>query len=563
MADSTPTPDSTSTPRTFYGILVAGLVYRAFYLWELSRLPDWSRLIGDEAYFMDQARHFGEPGPCEPFHMSPLFIVGLSYFRRLFGENPLCWRLFLIACGALSAVLLAATARRLLGAALAPVALGLYLFCGPLIYYESNLDLCTLASTTTVAALYFAVRWQHEDRVRDYLLAGLCVGIGILARPNAALLCGALFLGPLFLRPGKPWPRRLALAVAAPLLALLCTIPVSLHNRSCDPDPVWVTDSGGLNLYIGNHRGANGTFNIPDHVPGAINVATQQAAFQAAAARALGQPRVSPARASAYWSRAAIKEIQADPGAWLRLMARKVALVFNAQDLSNTRSYEFRSELCLTLGPWLVQVGYLAPLALIGLVLGIARPRQDFFVVLFTLAFTAALSLFFVLGHYRQVLLPLFILLALRTGQTLWSLRAPRAARPRLLLGLLAIVVLAIPTNRPVLDVSSRADDIFKHAFALHISGDLAGAERWYLESLAETPTLQSARNLALLYTSQGRRPEAARLWSLVRRLARAEGAPEIVTEAERYLGALRPAPPPPASPGAPSPPAATSGDLR
>lgn len=520
-------------------LLTLGLLYRVAYLWELSTLPDWYRLVGDEGYFMNQARHFGEPGPCQPFHMSPLFIVGLHYFRMLFGEDPLRWRLVLLLLGMSSAVLCYDIARRTISLAAGHWALGLYLFCGPLLYYESNLDLCTVASTATLGALWCAVRWQRSGSLRDYAGAGLCVGIGILARPNAALLCGALFLGPLLLRRGQALGPRLLQAALAPALALLCTVPVTVHNLRCDPDPVWVSDSGGLNLYIGNHRAANGTFNVPPRLPEAGDIDSQQAAFVNAAAQALGQPRVSPARASAYWAGEARKEIAADPAAWLRLLARKALLVWNDQDQSNSRSYEFRCELMHTLGPWLVQVGYLTPLAALGLLLALWGWRQHLFLALFAGAYCAALTLFFVLGHYRQVLLPLFILLAVLAGQTLqgwWG----AGQRRRILLCLLPLLLLALRFNHPILEGTTRPDDAFKHAYALHTTGDLRGAERWYLESLNEAPTLPAARNLALLYTRSHRRPEALRLWALVLRLARAEGRADVVTEAERYRAALR-----------------------
>lgn len=551
MAD----PNDTPTPaRTIAVLLALGLLYRIVYLLELSQLPDWFRLVGDERYFMDQARHFGEPGPCQPFHMSPLFIVGLHHFRALFGEDPLRWRLFMLLLGMSSALLCHDIARRTISPAAGPWALGLYLFCGPLLYYESNLDLCTLASTTTLGALWCAVRWQRSGSLRAWAGAGLCVGVGILARPNAALLLGPLALAPLLLRRGRPLAPRLLQSALAPALALLCTVPATLHNLRCDPDPVWVSDSGGLNFYIGNHRTASGTFNVPPRLPDAGDVDSQQAAFVAGAARGLGLARVSPARASAYWSREALKEIAADPAAWLRLLGRKALLVWNDQDQSNSRSYEFRCELMTTLGPWLVQVGYLTPLAALGLILALRAWRRHFFLALFTLAYAGALTLFFVLGHYRQVLLPLFILLAVLAGQTLqeWWQSGQRPQRLRLLLSLGLLLLLALRFNRPVLEGSTRADDAFKHAYALHTTGDLRGAERWYRESLAETPTLPAARNLALLYTRTGRRDDALRLWALVQRLARAEGRADVVSEAERYRNALGGLPAAPAPAPAP-----------
>ena len=51
----------------------------------------------------------------------------------------------------------------------------------------------------------------------------------------------------------------------------LVILPVTLRNRVVAGEWVLVTDSGGLNLYIGNGRGAIGTFRMPQHLPRASN----------------------------------------------------------------------------------------------------------------------------------------------------------------------------------------------------------------------------------------------------------------------------------------------------
>ena len=48
--------------------------------------------------------------------------------------------------------------------------------------------------------------------------------------------------------------------------------------------------------------------------------------------------RLSPGEVSDFWTARALAYIRAQPGSWLRLMARKAALTFNAVELSDTES---------------------------------------------------------------------------------------------------------------------------------------------------------------------------------------------------------------------------------
>jgi hypothetical protein len=292
-----------------------------------------------------------------------------------------------------------------------------------------------------------------------------------------------------------------------------------------------------LNFYIGNHRSANGAFNAPPVIEGASDVRAQEAGFIQAASAALGHP-TTRAETSSYWFEQGWQEIRESPRRWLGLLWTKFRLVFNGQELSNTRSYPFRLELMGTLGPWLFSVGLLAPIALFGFFVCLARAREDWLVVGYAGAMVGALLIMFVLGHYRQVMLPLFVLGAVAAARW-FAERRLLGQRNTIIAGLAVVFAFALLANRPVLE-TSRADDAYKHAYALHQNGDLAQAWHWYDECLIENPQHRSAlNNFAILLSDAGEVADALPLWAEVLRLAELDGDLAKAAQARAALDRL------------------------
>ena len=504
--------------RIAWALFAAALGWRALHLLELSGLPDWDQVRGDEHYYLEAARALRNGTLEGPFHMSPLYIAGLAALQALFGESPWVWRLAQTALGLGSALLLHDIARRLLGLGAARWTLGLALFCAPLVFYETNLAVATLASSLVVAALWCCVCSSQARTAGRRLAANrwwaggaVCVGLAIAARPNAALLLIGLCAWPWWALRDEPLRLRGALSAVFAVLAFAVTVPVTLFNARFEGEVVWIVDSGGLNFFIGNHRESTGSQNQPPDLASGGDVLAQDIVFRAAAERTVGKS-LSRAATSRYWLNRGLQEIAADPVRWLGLVATKLRLVFGADEIANNRSLAFRAELMATLGPWLVQVGVLMPFAFLGFAVWTREPRRFDLPALFTASFVAALLLMFVVGRYRQVLLPLFILAAVTGGQWLWQ-RIRADDRSRIVAGLAvcsvgALVAWTGPLEAPL------ADDAYKHAYSLHERGDLGAAAHWYQRALEEVPGHASAlNNLAILYENAGRLDEAGSLW--------------------------------------------------
>jgi tetratricopeptide (TPR) repeat protein len=201
----------------------------------------------------------------------------------------------------------------------------------------------------------------------------------------------------------------------------------------------------GVNFYIGNSRGASGTYV-------ALSAGSQDPARQrtdaerlaaAFAARRSGRPMaqtapispasLSPAAVSALFWRESFAEIAEAPGAWLRLLLRKTRLFWNAYEIPDAEGYAvYRQESavlrCLPLG-----FGAVAPLALAGFAAAWrSGPRERRSAVLLGLLAAGTclpVVLFYVFGRYRIEVVPFLIpLAAFALKWTFGSIRSRRRA---------------------------------------------------------------------------------------------------------------------------------------
>src|SRR5207247_9730456 len=91
----------------------------------------------------------------------------------------------------------------------------------------------------------------------------------------------------------------------------------------------------GPNFYIGTNARADGTYMSLRFGRGAPEYERQDATEPAE--HALGR-RLTPAEVSSYWTNRALDFIMSQPVAWLRLMVRKFALLWNATEMLDTES---------------------------------------------------------------------------------------------------------------------------------------------------------------------------------------------------------------------------------
>ncbi|MCU1384602.1 MAG: yrrB 6 [Acidobacteria bacterium] len=476
------------------------LLVRLVHVWQLRRSPFFSLLLGDSRGYDEWARRIaaGEWLGSEVFYQAPLYpyLLGVIYFVA--GRHLLLVRIIQAVIGSASCALLALAAARFFSKR-AGLAAGLMLACyAPAIFFDGLLQKSVLDVFFVCLALYLISR-SEGTRAR-FLLLGVTMGGLALTRENAlvfilVILAWIMTKGPgaMGWGPGRGWP--LAVRSAALFLAGLAIVlvPVAARNAYVGGGFYITTSQFGPNFYIGNNPAADGTYQSLRFGRGAPEYERQDATDLAE--RALGR-RLTPAEVSGYWTDKALNFVTSKPAAWLTLMARKVALLWNATEMLDTESQEAHAEwsLPLRLGGVVGHFGILVPLALFGLIATWPRRSRLWVLYAMTAAYATTIVMFYVFARYRYPLVPLLILFAaggLGEARDFFRVNAARRAWT-----LAAVAGAALFCNWPLLSKTlMRAVTETNLGVALQAEGRLDEAADRYHRALALAPDYAPAYN--------------------------------------------------------------------
>jgi len=393
--------------------LVGALAFalRAVVLVQLRDVPLFDAALGDGRAYWERAGAIlaGESGH-EPFYQAPLYPYFLAGLRAL-GAGVVAVRVVQVALGALAVVLLVDAAWCALGRRAALGAALLLVPYVPLLFLEVELQKGALTSLTCALVAWSAVRVALDERASLGRVAALGGLLGLAALNREEALAAAPLLALWLLRTTAPGGARRGAAFLAGLALALA--PVTLHNLAAG-ELVVTTAQAGPNFWIGNHSGATGTY-APLR-PGRGDAKHERIDARLLAEQDVGH-ELGHAQVSRYWMRRTLGEIGASPGAWLALLATKLALAFNGHEVADTVSLVWVREQVGLLAAlcWLFDFDWLGPLALAGLWLVFRdrgseglRARAAPLVIL-AAAQLACLVGFYVFARYR---LPLALYLA-------------------------------------------------------------------------------------------------------------------------------------------------------
>ena len=461
------------------GVCLLALCLRLAYLWEASQGP-----FGEPGYLPIDARLYhawaidwlaGDWPPPQTYYRPPLYtwFTGLVY--AVAGPDPTAVKIVQSVLGAATSALVWAIGRELFpGSAVPLLAAAIWALCGTSIFFDAQLLPGSLDAFLQTALVWRLLVAGRTRRLAAWSLAGLLVGLCALHRGGALLLLPLLLVW-IHLLPGwASQPRASAASpsgrgpwrsFAPPALALLVPValviaPVAWRNASYDrllegkAGPletarrlatgrfVAIAESSAVNLRLGNAPVLRELNHVthPDHF--------------VVWDRLMGEPYRSgigsTAEANRFILRETLREVAAQPVAWLGIMLEKAReLVSGAEIPRNTSIYPDRKySRVLRVLLWkhglAFPSGLIIPFGLAGIWL-VRRSLRAHFVPLACLAVQALFVLaFFVTARYRLPSLPLLSLYAAHAGLTLLAAgsRAPPRRRPRGSAGLLALLLL-------------------------------------------------------------------------------------------------------------------------
>jgi tetratricopeptide (TPR) repeat protein len=551
------------------GVFALAFVVRLWHVWALRASPFFSVLMGDSRGYDEWARRIaaGDWLGTEVFYQAPLYPYVLGILYTVAGRHLLLVRVMQAAIGSASCALLAMAAARFFSSRAIGLAAGVMLaLYAPAIFFDgliqkSVLDvffvclalyLISIATTTkTIDAEHaeIADKKHHKKSSQRiprssspppslFFALGLTMGGLSLTRENALVFIIVILAWMLF---DAARVKRAAFFLAGLAIVL---VPVAARNNYVGGGFYITTSQFGPNLYIGNNARSDGTYQSLRFGRGAPEYERQDATELAE--HALGRS-LTPAEVSGYWTDQAMHFITSRPGAWLALMGRKTALLWNATEMLDTESQEAHADWSLPLrilGP-LGNFGVLVPLALFGVIVSWPLRARLWILYAMTLAYAASVVAFYVFARYRYPLVPFLMLFAaaglVALPGALRSRAVPgRTARGRALT-VAALVLVAVFANWRIVSADSmraitesnlgvalqaeqRTDEAIAHyrraiglrpdyapvysnlASALRASGRLQEAVETYQHALTLQPDFPDAQyNLANALLDQGK----------------------------------------------------------
>lgn len=442
-------------------ILVLGALFRFAYLREAAADPLFDRPLYDPQYndYWARALATGDwtlpPGVSDPeirttpYGRPPGYPYFLAGIYAVFGLDPLIPRLVQMGLGLLNVLLMFFLGRRLLGAAAGLLSAALLAFYWAFPYFEAQLTYPALAITLLLLAMLALSAWFNRPRFWAAVAAGLLLGLFALLRPNGLLYVPVLACWMIWQSRERG---RALLRGAIPLLLSVAAVlaPPLVRNYAVSGEFVFVSSYGGLNLYVGNHEGAEGT---EPRVPGLQVLAGIESwccfdypSIVRGLGRKTGNPDISFGEANRWFYGQAWDFIRTHPGAVARQLWRKTLLFWGPVEVTNDTVMEWDKRNSPVLGP-LPGFAFVMALFAAGIVAlawerlrrqdrdsdGIAcsedEERQGSgpmmgAVLLFILTYFLSVVPFFVAGRYRMPVLPFVLMIG--AGGVVSMVRAAR-----------------------------------------------------------------------------------------------------------------------------------------
>lgn len=439
-------------------ILLLGGLLRGMYLQERVREPDFRYPLVDAKFHYHWARGLAtgdwtppadEPDPRIqqiPFFRPPGYPYVLAGIFKLTGPGYLWPRIIQMALGLLSALLAYRLARTYLGVAAGLIAALLMATHWVFIFFEADFQEPAFLVLLLLVLLELLMTWRGRAPLRLAFGAGLLVGLMALLRPNALALLPAAAIWTWWVHRRRRQGRWGATWIALAAGTAIAVSPATIRNWVVAQDFVPISSNGGLNLYIANRDGADGTVKATLPGIGKLDTCFDHPGIVANVQRQLGR-RMKDSQVSDYFAGEARHWVIRHPLKALSLTVRKSLLFWGPLEVDDNKPIHPERESSPVLRSIPTSFAALLALGLMGvLVVGWDARRNRSarreasplapesaelvaLMVLFMAAWFASFLPFAVLSRYRTPLVPLLILLGALFLQRIGQVLAARDLR--------------------------------------------------------------------------------------------------------------------------------------
>lgn len=348
----------------------------------------------------------------------PLYAYFLGLLFKLSGNSaPFVYAIqFLL--GVMNCLLVYSVAKKFFNEIVGFIAGLLYVSYGLFIFYEGLFIYTTLSLFLNFLFFLFVLRVQNNPSNNKLLAAGALWGI------CAVTQAGIILFGPLAII-WIFWQRALGLkkflcGLAIFFIGFACiTGTVAAANYFAEKDRVFMVGNLGLNFYLGNNPEANGiTYYPTEFTP------TQEGVFKDAGiiARASLGKDLKTSEISDFWLKKSISFIKSAPGAYARLLLRKVFYLFYPKEPMHDQEYQHIAGSVRVFKFLPFNLWFVMPFALGGIFLNLKRFREIALLYFALFGISLSVILFFVTSRYRVAIVPFLDIFAAAGLFGIWAM---------------------------------------------------------------------------------------------------------------------------------------------
>ena len=520
-------------------VFAIAFAVRLVHVWQISAGPFFDLPMGDAADFhawalkLAQGDWLGEG----VFYHAPLYPYFLGAVYAALGSDPLVIRVVQALTGALSCAFLALAGHRLFGARAGLIAGLILAFYAPAIFFDGIIQDSALDLLFATLLLWLLAEIVHRPSTLLWFLTGATLAAGVLTRQNVAVLAVPILLW-LFLQRQLPARRRVEIAILFALGGAAVLAPVAVRNKVVGGELHLTTFNLGANLFIGNNPQADGYYR-PLRVDRG-NFRFERIDAVQIAERERGR-KLLPSEVSSYWTGRALDYMVSQPIDWMRLLARKTFLVWNATEVADTEDQYTYAEWSwpLRLSGYAFHLGVIGPLALLGVWVTWPERRRLWLFYVMPAVYLGSVALFFVFARYRYPAVPGLVLLA-AAGLAWLPAFLKDASRGRRVALLAAFVAAAIVANWPTIPTRRlRAGTHANIGAALDNVGEQEQALQYLERSVRLDPESAKARYFLGTAYQKRTRPDEA-IQQLQEALRLAPDNPQVYNNYGVTLASLR-----------------------
>lgn len=373
----------------------------------------------------------------QAFMKWPLYAYFTGFWFKLIGENISFIYILQFILGTVNCAFIYLIARLIFNPKIALISALLCLWYGLFIFYEGLLIYTSLSIfLNSLLFLCFLFIQGHINKKNIFLL-GLLLGICTLAQANIVIFGILAMLWILFTNKFS-W-RKFICHFTIFLFALSLVIGVvTLRNYFVEKDIVMLTGNTGINFYLGNNPQANGVFHSPAYL-----TPSQEGMFRDAKiiAKIEKGKDLKTSQVSNFWFNKSADFIKKNPGAYLRLLLKKILWLFSPKEPIHDHEYSLIIDQIKIFKIMSLDLRFILPFCFLGLFINLKRFRETALIYIFLISISFGMLIFFVTTRYR---IPMVPFMAIFASSTIFYILQEIRARKYLQFGFLCLALILI-----------------------------------------------------------------------------------------------------------------------